>query len=69
VRVGLPGVHRYIGEDHVLTPFSKKKSEGKLMLCYLDDQSHQDENYLWHVEGQVRGEQLAPTQQPESRQY
>jgi hypothetical protein len=46
---------RYIGEDHVLTPFSKKKSEGKLMLCYLDDQSHQDENYLWHVEGQVRG--------------
>lgn len=46
---------RYIGEDHVLTPFSKKKSEGKLTLFNLDDQSHQDEHYLWHLEGQVRG--------------
>lgn len=46
---------RYIGEDKVLLPYNREKAEGKLLLQYLDDESHQTENYLWHVQCQARG--------------
>lgn len=46
---------RYIGEDKVLCAYNREKSEGKLVLQNLDDEAHQDETYLWHIEDQVKG--------------
>jgi len=47
---------RYIGEDKVLLPYNKEKSEGKYVLYHVDDEAHSNEHYLWHIVGKIKGE-------------
>lgn len=51
-RIRIP---RYIGEDKVLLPYNKEKSEGKYVLYHVDDEAHSNEHYLWHIVGKIKG--------------
>jgi len=51
-RVRLP---RYFGPDKVLYPYDREKSEGKFVLCMLDEESSKTENYLWHTGDNFKG--------------